>query len=65
MKPELSVLPPMNEVACATAGCASTTSFTSSWRSRMAGKEMSCGASEIPAMLPVSCCGKRPFGMMT
>ena len=26
--------------------------------------EMSCAASEMPVMRPVSCCGKKPLGMI-
>ncbi|GJE36111.1 hypothetical protein KHHGKMAE_0158 [Methylobacterium persicinum] len=31
----------------------------------MAEKEISCPASVTPIMKPVSCCGKKPFGMIT
>ena len=27
-------------------------------------KEMSCAASDVPEIRPVSCCGKKPLGMM-
>ena len=34
-------------------------------RSTMAGYEMSCAASVMPTINPVSCCGKKPLGMTT
>ena len=33
------------------------------WRRTASANEMSCAASEVPMMSPVSCCGKKPFGM--
>jgi hypothetical protein len=63
MNPLLMLLkPPVKETMCATAGCESTTAFARSCRAFMAGKEMSSGASEVPASAPVSCWGKSPLG---
>ena len=39
-------------MTCASACC----------RSAIAGKEMVCGASEMPRITPVSCTGKKPLG---
>ncbi len=38
--------------------------MTFSWAWRIAREEMSCDASEKPASIPVSCCGKSPFGTL-
>ena len=64
--PVLPVLPPpapTNATTWLTSGSLLTTFMTRSWRSRMAGKETSCGASETPLSMPTSCWGKSPLGM--
>ena len=66
MRPLLTVeLPeaaPMNDPSVSTAGSASTTLATLFCSADIASKEMSCAASVIPIINPVSCCGKNPFG---
>ncbi len=59
---ELPLPAPMNEPRVATAGSAMTISAISFCSSAIAAKEMSCEASVLPNMTPVSCCGKNPFG---
>jgi hypothetical protein len=49
---------------CATSGSAITTALSLSWRSFIAGYEMSCGASAEPTSWPVSCCGNSPAGTL-
>ena len=62
----VALLPePMKHMERSTSGSAATTALMACWRSTMAGKEMSCAASEKPVIRPVSCCGKRPLGMIT
>ena len=56
--------PPMNATTWSTSGSALTTATARSCRSRIAGNAMSCGASVKPISMPVSCCGKRPFGTL-
>ena len=67
MRPLLSVLLmpsiPMNDDRLSTAGFSRTTSASCCWRFAMAAKDTDCGASEIPRMTPVSCDGKKPFGI--
>ena len=53
---------PMKLDKLSTAGSARISRFSSSCRSRMASKEILCGASEMPRMTPVSWTGKNPFG---
>jgi len=67
MRPLLSVVlvpsTPMKEDRFSTAGSSSTIPARVCWRSDMAVKEMSWGASEIAWIRPVSCTGKKPLGM--
>ena len=69
MRPLLAVMLvpsiPMNDDRLATSGSFKITSASRRWRALMAGKEMLCGASEIPMITPVSCTGKKPVGTMT
>jgi hypothetical protein len=62
---EALLLPPVNEMNPPTSGSAKTTWLTASWRPRIEKNEISCDAWEKPAKSPTSCCGKRPFGMIT
>ena len=43
---------------------AATMSGAACCRRTISSNEMSCGASESPMMIPVSCCGKKPFGII-
>ena len=52
----------MKEAIVATAGSSRTILATFCCNSFMAMKEMSWAASVVPMMMPVSCCGKKPFG---
>ena len=52
----------MNEPSVATAGSASTISRDLCCSFAIAAKEMSCEASVVPMITPVSCCGKNPSG---
>ena len=67
MRPLLSVVlvpsMPMKEERLSTAGSFRITWARACCRSAMAGKEMVCGASEMPRITPVSCTGKKPLGM--
>ena len=54
---------PTKETMWLTAWSFRTTALRAAWRSFIAGKEMSCGASEKPDTEPVSCWGKRPKGI--
>jgi hypothetical protein len=67
MRPELSAwpLPPSDMPTVATAGSAWTMAPTFSCSACIAENEMSCDASVTPIMKPVSCCGKKPFGIAT
>ena len=56
---------PMKDEMLATAGSSSSASASSRWRSPIAPKEIDCGASVMPCSAPVSCIGKKPFGMKT
>ena len=49
----------------ATAGSCMTSPATALCRSARAGIEMSCAPLRMPASRPVSCCGNRPFGIVT
>lgn len=59
---ELPEVAPMNDPTVATAGSARTIDATFCCSRVIASKEMSCEASVVPIMIPVSCCGKNPFG---
>ena len=61
----LKVLPPSVKPTLITAGSWRTMSAIVLERSLIAANEMSCAPSAIPAMKPVSCCGKKPLGMKT
>ena len=67
MRPLLSVAfvpsTPMNEVRLATAGSSATTFASACCRAAIASNEIVCGASEMPWIAPVSCTGKKPFGI--
>ena len=56
---------PICEPTEATAGSFWITPITASMRPSIAGKEMLWAASAIAMIIPVSCCGKKPFGMIT
>ena len=56
--------PPIDIAIVSTPGSAWTILPSASWSSTIFEKDTSCGPSEIPVMRPVSCCGKKPFGMM-
>jgi hypothetical protein len=58
-------LPPITIATEATSGSACTILPSSSWRRFMSAKEMSWLASEVAVIRPLSCCGKKPLGMMT
>jgi hypothetical protein len=53
---------PMNEMKWSTSGSARTTLFSRIWRSRIAGNETSCGASEKPCSDPCPAAGRGPAG---
>ena len=53
---------PMNEMTWSASGSAPATALIACCRSRMAANETSWGASEKPAIMPLSCLGKSPFG---
>src|SRR4030088_485525 len=67
MRPLFETLPepPMNIPTCSTAGSFSTISPSACWCFIMAAGEASCPASDMPVSRPISCCGKKPFGMIT
>ncbi len=52
----------MKETKSSMFGSCASTSLSASVRAFIAGKAMSCGASEPPASAPESCWGKSPFG---
>ncbi len=63
---QVPLFPPlMNAIMAFTAGSALITSLTASCRAFSAGNEVSCGASVVTIIVPVSCWGKRPLGMTT
>jgi hypothetical protein len=55
-------MPPMNDTMCSTSGSARTMALRRSWRVSMLANEVSCGDSEKPDSVPVSCCGNSPLG---
>ena len=59
----LTGLTPITETTPATAGSARTMSSTARWRRCISVKETSVPASVTAVMRPVSCKGRRPFGM--
>ena len=63
-KPELVWKPPVNPTMFSIAG--SDCTILTNWRNlrRIAWNEMLWSARMKPMMRPVSCCGKKPFGMM-
>jgi len=62
--PPVSMAPaPTEELTLTTARSVRMALAISSWRARMAAKEMSGAASVSPMMIPVSWVGKKPFGM--
>ncbi len=67
MRPLLSVAlvpsTPMNDDRLSTAGSFSTIRASACWRSAIAANEIDCGASVMPWIAPVSCTGKKPFGI--
>ena len=65
MRPEFSAVPPppMNIAIESTAGSACTIWLSSSWRRFISANEMSWGISETAVRKPLSCCGKKPFGI--
>ena len=69
MRPLLSVVlvpsMPMKDERLSTAGSFRITRASACCRSAIAANETVCGASEMPRMTPVSCTGKKPFGMTT
>ena len=69
MRPLFSVVlvpsMPMNDERLSTAGSFRMTRASACCRSAIAGNETVCGASETPRITPVSCTGKKPFGMTT
>ena len=64
MLPELKVLAPACMPKAVTSGSWRTMSATASMRPCMASDDVSCPATAEPKMKPVSCCGKKPLGIM-
>ena len=66
-RPELSVMfcpsTPMNVETLSTAGSSRIACASSRLLSLIATKDTDCGPSEMPWMSPVSCSGKKPFGI--
>jgi hypothetical protein len=60
----LSVLTPITETTPVTSGSARMTDSISPWRRSISSKETSVLASVTAVIRPVSCSGKKPFGMM-
>jgi len=58
-------LPPIAIATVATSGSSITILLSVSCLLFMASKEMSCEASEVAVISPLSCCGKNPFGIIT
>ena len=56
-------LPPIAIAMLATSGSACTILPSSSCCFFIAANEMSCEASEVAVIRPLSCCGKNPLGM--
>ncbi len=65
MKPELRCAPPVKPTTFSTAGSAPTMRMNSVSFSRIAWNEMLWSAWMPPMRRPVSCCGKKPFGIVT
>src|ERR1035441_2187657 len=65
MKPVLvAPLPPVKAITLATAGSLLITPTICLMELSMAGKDESCGPCTPPVIAPVSCCGKKPFGIV-
>ena len=68
-RPVLSVVlvpsTPMNDDRLTTSGSFRMAAASACWRSAIAAKETDGEASEIPWISPVSCTGKKPFGITT
>ena len=62
--PRLWLMPstPTKKTTLSTAGSCRIRSASWRWRSAMAVKDVSCGASAMPWITPVSCTGKKPLG---
>ena len=69
MRPELRVAlvpsTPMKELRLSTSGSSRMAATSAFWRLAMASKEIDCGASVTAWIRPVSCTGKKPFGITT
>ena len=57
--------PPVKETTFSTAGSFRTICMKRLSFSIRAGNDVSCAAWTLPERRPVSCCGKKPFGMTT
>ncbi len=56
---------PMKEERLATSGSVRIACPSACWCRDIAASEVSWAATEMPWMMPVSCTGKKPLGMMT
>ena len=56
---------PMNDVRLSTFGSFRISAASCCWRSAIAPYEIDCGACVIAWITPVSCDGKKPFGIST
>jgi hypothetical protein len=56
-------LGPTDEAKLAMSGSLAMTAASACCFSIMPANEMSCAASEMPVIRPVSCCGKKPLGI--
>jgi hypothetical protein len=65
MKPEFRWPPPVKPTTFSTAGSLRTISMKSASFCRIAWNEMPWSAWIEPIMRPTSCCGKKPFGILT
>ncbi len=69
IRPLFAVCPavpaPMAETTEATAGSCCTTLFAACCNAAIWVKDVSCAASVMPMMMPVSWVGKKPLGMIT
>ena len=65
MKPELVCPPPVNPATLSMAGSERTISTNCRNFRRIAWKEMLWSARMPPISRPVSCCGKKPLGIVT
>ena len=67
MRPLFSVIllpsTPMNDVRLSTSGFFRICAASSCWRSAIDAYDTDCGACVIAWITPVSCTGKKPFGM--